>query len=357
MRRFVWIGIAIVLIAGRAGAEPNSQDLLAIAYDRKARGDEQGALEALHAARDAGIAPQRIALELAYVHLAHGDIASARVELETATVGPDQALTLQARRQLDQLPKKWWADLYAESFGWTRIVAEKQTTDLVPMVRVRGLRRFTDTLDINLYVFAQATRDLASDGVGSALPQIYADNRALTGGGALLRIFERRIGLFAQAGPAFALIDDGKAAIELDVRGGAFVSHGSAGCMIQGGIIEHETWCAELYGEAVYTSRFDHDVQAFFRGRTDFTYLETGPVSWQMYMEVRAAADRNGDYYDNFVESGLGPRWRLRRPAPIDLLLGPYIGTYFDRENVDPAPTKKDYIDLRLLVTTYVEFD
>jgi hypothetical protein len=116
---------------------------------------------------------------------------------------------------------------------------------------------------LTLTCFGQGTRDVASRGIGAGVPKIYADNRVLAGGGFLVRLADRKIGLFAQAGPALALVEDGHDFIELDVRGGAFVSLASAACYVQGGIVEADTWCAELYGEAVYTSRFDHDVQAF----------------------------------------------------------------------------------------------
>jgi hypothetical protein len=126
---------------------------------------------------------------------------------------------------------------------------------------------------------------------------------------------------------------------------------------VQGGIVEAGSWCAELYGEAIYTSRFDNNVQAFVRQRTGFSYLETGPVSWSMYIALRGALYRNGAFYNNFIDSGVGPRWRLRRPVPIDLLVGGHVGSYLDLPTVDSMPGRKDYVDFRVLVTTYVEID
>jgi hypothetical protein len=350
--------LSIAMVAGVPPATADeATELLASAYDLKARGDRDGAIDAFIEARRAGAAPQRIALELAYVYLSLGQTAAARFELDAAAAGPDAVLARAARRQLDELPSTWWADVYAESYGWTRLRGETDSTDLVPTIRVRGLRRLADRADLHAYVFAQATRDLASRGFGAAIPAIYADNRALTGGGMLLRLANRHVGLFAQVGPAITLIDDGHDAVELDVRGGAFLALASAACFEQGGIIENETWCAELYGEAVYTSRFDHDVQGFARQRTSFTYVETGPVSWQFFGELRAAFDRNGDFYDNFLDAGIGPRWRLRRPIAIDLQIGGHVGAYLGRENRDPAPMQQDYLDLRAFATTYVELD
>jgi len=355
----------IAVIAATLGADRvadaddrEGQQLLAAAYDRKARGDEAGALEAFQAARDAGAQPQRVALELAYMYLARGDARSARVELLAATTGPDLALAKQAQTELDQFPGRWWADVYAETFGWSRVDGPSSTTDLVPTVRVRGLRRLHETIDANAYLFAQGTRDVASRSAGNgAIPLIYADNSAMAGAGFLLRVAGRYIGFFGQVGPAMKLVDDGVSdTVQLDVRGGVVLSWSSAACFLQGGIVEAGTWCAEVYSEGVYTSRFDHDIQGFGRSRVGFTFFDTGPVSWQMYLELRAALDLNGDYYDNLIESGMGPRWRLNAPIRIDLLVGGHAGTYLGRQNIDPVPANREYIDLRLLAATYVEF-
>jgi hypothetical protein len=359
--RRVAVGVFIATLGVGHSAHADDREgtyLLATAYDRKARGDESGAVEAFQAAREAGTQPQRIALELAYMYLARGDVKAARAELTVAAAGPDVTLAKQAQTQLDQFPGRWWADVYAESFGWSRIDGPNHSTDLVPTVRLRGLRRLHQTIDANAYVFAQATRDIASRGAGNgALPLIYADNSAMTGGGLLVRVLGGHLGLFAQIGPAMRLVDDGvRDAVQLDVRGGAVLSWASAACHQQGGIVEAGTWCAELYSEGVYTSRFNHDVQGFARSRVGFTYIETGPVSWQMYWELRAALDLNGDYYDNLIESGMGPRWRLNRPIRIDLLVGAHAGSYLWRENRDPAPANRQYVDARLLAATYVEF-
>ena len=153
------------------------------AYQLKASGDLGGAVEALRAARAAGAEPQRIALELAYTHLALGQTGAARDELVTASRGPNAELAEQARTQLAALPGAWWADVYVESFGWRRMHGAVESTDLVPTVRVRGMRRLASSPELNVYVFAQATRDTSSRGLGAATPQIYADDRALAGGG------------------------------------------------------------------------------------------------------------------------------------------------------------------------------
>ena len=343
----------ILLSSSGIRAEPrrNATAWLNAAYQLKVSGDFSGAVEAFRAARAAGAEPQRIALELAYTHLALRQTDAARDELVTASRGPDAKLAEQARNQLAALPGAWWADVYVESFGWRRLHGAASSTDLVPTVRVRGMRRLASSPELNLYVFAQATRDTASRGLGAATPQIYADDHALAGGGVLVRLWQRRLGVFAQLGPAVPLIGDGRARLALDIRGGAYLGFATAACSQRG-----HAMCAEVYAETIYTSRFAHDIQALARGRLARSYLDTGALSWQLFVEGRGAVDRNGDYYDNFVDVGAGPRWRLHSGVPIDVLLGGHVGMYLGRTNRDPAPASLPYADLRVLATTYVEF-
>lgn len=326
---------------------------LTAGYERKATGDLGGALQAFEQARRAGADPQRVSLELAYAHLALGETAAARAEFAAASRGTDAELARRADQELAGLPSKWWGDLYAESFGWSRRKGATDNSDLVPTVRVRGMRRLTSAPDLSVYAYAQATRDTASRGLGSGAPSVYADNTALAGAGLLLRLWDDRLGLFAQAGPALPLIDDGRDPVDFDARAGSFLALETAPCAA----LDHPSpRCEELYSEAIYTSRFDHDVQGFARARQSLRYLATGPVAWQVFWELRGGADRNGDYYDNFFDAGAGPRWRLRGPVPLDLLAGGHVGRYLGRENLDPAPERLEYVDLRVLATTYVEF-
>lgn len=354
MREGIIITALFILLSSsgiRAEPRPDPTAWLNAAYQLKASGDLGRAVEAFRAARAAGAEPQRIALELAYTHLALGDTDAARDELVTASRGPDAKLAEQARGQLAALPGAWSADVYVEAFGWRRMHGAAVSTDLVPTVRVRGMRRLASSPELDLYGFAQATRDTSSRGLGAATPQIYADDRALAGGGVLVRMWQRRLGGFAQLGPAVSLIDDGRARLALDIRAGAYLALATAACSRRA----HAT-CAEAYAETIYASRFDHDIQALARGRVARSYLDTGALSWQLFVEGRGAVDRNGDYYDNFVDAGAGPRWRLHAAVPVDVLLGGHVGTYLGRTSRDPAPASLGYADLRILATTYVEF-
>ena len=119
-------------------------------------------------------------------------------------------------------------------------------------------------------------------------------------------------GAFAQAGPALALLDDGREdRLRLDARLGLFLAVASEGCAGAAGGGFRLAPCLESYGEATYVSRYDHNVIGFGRARAGVSYLATGPVRWQLLGELRAAVDRNQDYYNNLADVGLAHRWRL----------------------------------------------
>ena len=338
---------------GRAGAAP----LLEEAYRRKARGDLDGAVASFRRAQTVGADPQRVALEIGYLASGRGALGDARSHFAQAAAGPDPGLAAQARGELEVLPSRFAADVYFDSQGWYRQSGATLATDLVPTLRVRGYFQPSLDLDLRLYLFGQATRDTASRGRDSAgVPAIYADNHALTGAGLLLRLLDRHLGLFAQAGPAFNLIDDGRPAVALDVRAGMQLGLESAGCRPErGGASLRLSLCADLYAEGVYVSRFRHNLVGFSRAHLGVGYLLTGPVSWQLLLQARSSADRNADYYNNFADGGLVQRWRVLGAVPFDITAGLNAGRYFGRAGLDPAPSQLRYLDLRVLLATYLE--
>jgi hypothetical protein len=344
-----------VAAVGPVVGHASPASLLQQAYRLKAGGDLEGAARSFRRAQAAGADAQRVALEVGYLDRGRGALGDAHDQFASAARGPDPALAAQARRELDVLPRRLSAELYADAQGWHR-PSGGLVTDLVPTVRVRGYLRPSLDLDLALYVFAQATRDTASRGRdGNGVPAIYADDYALTGGGVLLRLAQRRLGLFFQGGPAFNLLDDGRPARALDLRGGAFFGAETDGCRPDRGSGFHLSFCSDLYSEGIYVSRFRHNVVGFARAHAGLGYLVTGPVAWQLLLQGRASADRNADYYNNFADGGLVQRWRLLRGLPLDLSLGVNAGRYTGRAGLDPAPTRLGYLDLRVLAATYLE--
>jgi hypothetical protein len=363
MKTLVAFALAALLLAAPAVARAqqdgaDADRLLEEAYRRKAAHDLGGAAQAFSAARAAGADSQHVALELAYLAVSAGDVDEARSRFEEAERGADPELSRRARAELKLLPRHFFADVYADAYGWKRIRGAPQPENLVPTLRLRGFYRPLLTMDLAFYAFAQATRDVASRGRSAAgLPQIYADDHAILGAGVMLRAWGRRLGLFAQAGPAINLLDDGRQRVTPDVRAGVFLGAETTGCApkTSGGASLLFLPCAEVYAEAVYVSRFDHNIIAFARPRLSLSYLVTGPVAWQVVAEGRLAKDRNDDFYNNFVDGGAGLRFRLLAPFRLDVMLGGHVGTYFGLQNRDPAPRPLDYADVRLQAATYLE--
>jgi hypothetical protein len=342
--------------AGRAEA-PRGGDLMDEGYARKATGDLDGAAAAFEQAKAAGFDAQRADLELSYLDLSAQRVAAARARLESAARGRDPLLAAQARGELDALPHALRRDVYAEAYGWARTAGAERESNIVPMLRLRALYQPLAAVPLDGYVFAQATRDLLSGDAGG-VPQIYADTRAIAGAGLQLRIFGSRAALFAQAGPAFALVDDGRDDVLLDFRAGAAGNAESRGCSPapRSGTSLRVSPCGDVYGAAVYFSRFDHDAIALARGRAGATWLVTGSVAWTLLFETQASVDRIGHPYDNFVEAGFGHRWRLLRPLRVDLLAGVSSGVVLRGRAVEPVPTDRTYLEVRLLAATYSEF-
>ena len=245
-------------------------------------------------------------------------------------------------------------DVYADTFAWRRVSGANHDSDGVPTLRARALVRPVATVPVELYGFAQVTRELGSSGITSG--RIHADNRAMFGAGVLLSLWQGRAGLFFQAGPALNLVNDGRAGTLLDARGGGFLGLELPRCSPSAGSGLQLTPCADLYSDLLYLSRFDDDVAGFARVRGGATWLVTGRIAWQALLEARVAADRNHDFYDNFADAGVAHRWRLLRPIRLDLVASGVVGRYRGVENVDPAPDPLRYVDVRLEAATYFEF-
>lgn len=352
--------VLIVLVTiGAASAHAQERErTLDAAYRHRREGNVAEARRAFETALANGEGDeQRIHLELGYLERQAGNLSSARNHFERAGSGPDPELVERARNELRYIPTYVWADIYFEGFGWHRFVG-RESTNFVPTLRLRGLVRPFLEADVSIYAYGQITRDVASrDNTPSGLPLIYADNHALVGGGVLARFFEGRVGVYAQMGPAFNLLNDGRDRVSFDARVGVNGGIDNTECRASSfdGVRALVGPCIEGYGEITYVSRFNHDVIAMLRGRAGYGLLQTGPVLWQPLIEIRALGGINGDYYNNFAEAGAGHRWRLIEPFVADVILTLHGGAYYGVERIDPVPNPPYYLEGRLLITSYVE--
>jgi len=337
------------------------RDWLQLAWTRRAAGDFAGAEEALQQALQAGGDEASIAMELGYVAHAQGHYEESAAWFKRARQASGQAIR-QARSELDALHPTFRGEAYGQLFGWHRFYPYK-LSDLLPYVQVRGYWHPIAAVDFDPFVYANASRDLASRGQGElGYPVIYADNTVGLGAGARYRFWERRAGAFAQVGTAINLLDDGRQRAWFDLRLGAWLDlEASDGCwpapLTDGtGARAPMTLCWETWGEAVYVSRFDHNLLGQVRGRVGASAMVTGPVAWQPLLESRVHKDVLNEYWNNLAEVGAVHRWRLLTPLRLDLLAGLHFGTYFGLYREDPPPTPLRYAEVRLLLESGFDF-
>lgn len=349
-------------VEGAEAVEPptEAERLLSIARTQAADEHHEDAHDTFALAVEAGADAQAVQLELGWMDKGRGKIYEGRRHFRLAKKGEDEDKAATARAELRYPPKLVWGDLYAEAFAWYRFYPTT-SANLVPTIRLRVYLHPIPKLDLDFYAFVQASRDVASTSSGpTGVPLIYADNSVMLGVGVQFRFWKRRIGLFAQVGPAFKLVPQvGVSPVQLDFRAGAFFGVEGPVCRpepeMKGARLTLDP-CADVYADLIYVSRFDHNLLFYLRGRFGLGYLITGPVQWAPFVEGRLLADINGEYYNNLADAGIGHRWRLLKPFGLDFLFGIHAGSYFGRENRDSAPSPLQYAELRWQLATYVEF-
>lgn len=338
------------------------QYLVDAANERQAKDFDKAAIS-LDMAEAAGADICAVQLERGYLATAQDKPASARKWFVKAKNCENPDTAANAKEELKVSWRLFWGDLYAELYGWHRFYpAASRNTNLVPLLRVRGYIHPIPKLDLDPYVFFQISRDVASRGLGpNGYPLVYADNTMMFGVGVLFRFWKRKVGLFAQIGPAINLLNDSRRRVWLDARAGGFFAIEAPTCrpepqMTDPGARVGFDGCGEVYAEAVWVNRFDNNIFTMGRGRLAFTFLTTGPVAWQPVAELRVLKDINNDYWNNLIDAGAGIRWRLLTPIGLDVMLGVHGGSYFGLENKDPAPTPLSFAELRLQAATYIAF-
>jgi len=333
----------LALEEGNAHREAEEWEEADAAYDR---------------AVEEGADVQLVELLRGYVDKGNRKDFAARSHFQAAAGGDDEDLAKQARAELRYTAKPVWADVYFEGYAWHRF-HPTTFSNFVPFLRLRGYLHPIPHVDLDPYIFFQISRDVASRAQGpQGFPLIYADNTAMLGGGVLFRFWKRRVSLFAQVGAAFPLVDIGQEKVQLDVRAGAVFAIESPGCRLEFGAPVYTTlqFCGDVYAEAIYLLRPEHNFFISARGRVSLHYLVTGPVAWAPFGEVRIAKDARNDFWNNLIDFGVGHRWRLGGPVGIDLNLGIHAGTYFGLFSIDPPPETLGYAELRAILAGYASW-
>lgn len=179
-----------------------------------------------------------------------------------------------------------------------------------------GLRPY-----LSMRVMADSRGRTGESRVNPYFPAYLSESAVIFGAGASYPV-ARNAFAWGEAGQSVAYLERrGEARSRPDFRGGLSWFRG------WGHTLGHSAgWVAETNIDGVYVSRFRNDTLVYFQARTGYTLNSALQMIWNWQL----TADRRGEYWGNFVESGPGLRLRwssLPRGVMfrIDALRGVYL--------------------------------
>ena len=169
------------------------------------------------------------------------------------------------------------------------------------------------------YLSARLTRDSRS--VGGPQPSIFSDNSIVPAAGIKARPFTQGPTLYAEAGPAFLLLDDGKGRrTRSDIRFGGYLSKGW---------YQSNDLRTELYVDASYYSRFDHDVITYVQLREIMAVRQRRLAGLELFARIGGVGDSRRVSYNNAVEVAPGvalvPGLTRRLVLSLEYVAGRYL--------------------------------
>ena len=296
----------------------------------------EAAVPHFEAAQRAAPSDARIALQLGYLYSQLGEAAHARRQFETVVGLSDPEARARAQAELDardgRLPVGAWSgEVYAAPIYQSRF------DDLtVPVVARVGMTVHRPT-GLQLYGSLRATRDTRSQ--GGLQPQIFADNAAVAALGLRAQPLAKGPVVYAEAGPALALIDHDATPEGIDVRGGLYASR-------RWGADRPLAFVGDAYADLSYYSRYGNGI-GYAQARPGLRLAVTPAGALDVYAALQAVADTRGLFYNNVVEAGPGLRWTLPGSTGLSLR-GEAVRGWQTITTDAPAAT---YGDVRLLLT------
>ena len=207
------------------------------------------------------------------------------------------------------LPKPWFAETYmAPEYRTHYDVA------VLPFEGRIGVSSGTTTV-VDAYVSLRGTLDTRS-GQTNFGPLTYYDNAAVLAGGLRLRPSTKLpFFLFVEAGTAYDLVDRNRDRWRSDVRGGAVAYkqwNMEPPCL--GEWLFPFRFIADVYGDAVYYSRYDDNILLYGRVRPGFRLFETPVQAVDAYLLGALNADVQSVKDNGFEEFGAGLAMHVYEP-------------------------------------------
>lgn len=259
----------------------------------------------------------------------------------------DKAIKKQAQNALDNLsgishsllPNPYFSEIYFAPFYFSRF-------DLAVMPSIFRLGKWLeDDKGTQVYLSVRYTKDNKSQNKNQ-ISQIFEDNVFVSAIGASTRFFnDYPIRIFIEAGMATDLIYQNRDKSRWDVRGGGFYAnnwhHQKNKNAFINQILGDET---SLYADAIYFSRYDNNIISTINFRHHNYLMQNKKVGLvDRYLLGRASFDTNQDFFNNFIEYGIGVSFKPANLSWLTFSVEQRFGNYLTFNSKGDNPYNNHY--------------
>ena len=273
----------------------------------------------------------------------------------------NQAMTGLAGTQTKILPKPWFADLYFSPFYYSRFRL------YVFPLQFRIGRTFGCHDEWEVYASTWVTWDNKSkDGTAQTgptvapLPQIFNDNVAIEALGVRYRPFYKafpNFALYVELGEAYSIVNQQplQSRWRNDARGGYFFD-GRWGAKDEYAecLIFPFKQVGTIYNNVSYYSRYSNLI-GYLNVTEGLRVAEYHTASLDIYASVRAAADKNQEFFNNFVEIGPAIKFTPNNRYGFNLRAEFLQGYYINVNSPSPNPYGSHYYNMLGIAEFYIK--
>ena len=367
---------AIRAFGGGLRQDPSHVDALRqLGYLNSSEGHLGESIAAFDSARALGRDDLRDRLETGYVKQRLGDRNGALQSFAAASAAPDTAIANGGRRAIAAMseqpspnaatsaapapttsiaPAGGWIrplflDVYAAPLYQTRF------SNVIAQVVIRGGFVAENRTRISPYLSLRVSRDARSR--GGPQPVIFSDNVAIPAVGVRVQPLRgtslESLYLYAEAGPAIALVDAGQSDRQKsDLRtGGYYIGQWRVGAPA----VADRTpllLISDVYADASYYSRFDGNAIGFAQLRESLRLYEHGGRGVDLFVRLWTVGDSRRVYYNNAVEIGGGIALYPESKRQVFFMLESLQGRYLSAPDPGVSRTYRD-ARLTLIISEY----
>lgn len=271
-----------------------------------------------------------IDLKLGWTNNMLHDDAEAMRWFERASHSPDAAIALEARQAYSNLRQ---STELVRSTVWLYPLYSSRWSDLFGYGQLKTELRHSK-LKVHPYLSVRLVGD-ARRSTGGVSPQNLSESAFIAGAGVATDYWHRGMAWF-EAGEMIGYLN-GKASP--DYRGGISYAR-TFGASLNA---ESPGSFFETTADGVFVSHYGNDLLLNSQNRVGYTGF-AGAWRLQPYFGANLTADRSGQYWANFIETGLGFRWRERSmPASMWVNASVMRGVYLINSGNPGAPNFKDF--------------